>query len=257
MGVFVAMVIQSIGSPNERTSLEVAQGEFQQSSMKSGDGNLKKSNIEIGQFQEIFKHRSFTEQRKALYTILARATEQELKDWWTESQKIERLSHREIAQQVVLRNLTAINPQEALRCLDDVSIFRIDALLKTVFAEWALSQLEGAIEAATTLSSPRRNIALQAILKIRDDLSDSQRHSIAMQLESEETFLKLVSYSNASKRLAEPAESWGILINDDVDDFLQTESLAIVAEALLAQAGMGVLTKIYSDVEEYRVRTSW
>ena len=256
MGVFAAIVVKNIDSRNEHTSLEVAQVEIQQSSTKSGERNSTKSNIEAGQFQEIFNHRSITEQRKALYTTLTRSSEQELKKWWIESEKIERPSHRETAQHVILRNLTAINPQEALRCLDDISIFRIDALLKTVFAEWALSQLDGAIEAATTLSSPRRNIALQAILKTRDDLSDSQRHSIAMQLESEETFLKLVSDSNASKRLAEPAESWGILLNDDVDDFLQTESLASVAEAWHAQAGLGVLSNIYSDVEDYRVRVN-
>ena len=67
------------------------------------------------------------------------------------------------------------------------------------------------------------------------------RRSIASQLSGEETFLKLASDTLASKSITEPKQSWEILLNDGVNDSLQTDSLDIVAEALREQIGFEVL----------------
>ena len=247
LGFLTAMLIQSLNPQNRRATHEVFQLESPQSSTINRDRNSAKVSIEVGQFQEIFKHRSVIEQHKALYTTLAHSTEPELKDWWIHSQKIVRESQRRIAQHAILQSLTTINPQEALRSLEDVSKFHVDPLLKSVFSQWSITQLEDAIEAAITLSGSRRSVVLEAILETRDDLSNIERRAIAIQLESEETYLKLESDTLASQSIADPQDSWAILLNDDVDDSLQLESLRKVAEAWRAEIGFAVLSHAFAE----------
>ncbi|MCY3541978.1 MAG: hypothetical protein OXH31_08770 [Gammaproteobacteria bacterium] len=248
LGVLAVFTIQHLQPQNEQSSQDVARGGTQQTSTKSTDSS---GTTLTEQFAEVFQHRNVFEQNKALYSFLSSASEQELGNWWIQSQRIERNSHREIAQDAILRHLTAINPQTALTYIEEISIFQSEAPVRSVFSEWSLLQLDEAIEAANTLSNSRRRIALESILETRDDLSDSRRHAIAIQLEGEEIFLKFLSDTNAVKNLAEPQESWEILLNDDVADYLQLDSLTKVAEAWHEQIGLEVLSKIHqSEIDD-------
>ncbi|MYD46411.1 MAG: hypothetical protein F4W92_08675 [Gammaproteobacteria bacterium] len=246
IGVLSVVVIQNFYPKEEE---HATQNTAQQRVQKSPTGSSLSSPLEItgnvGEFQNIFKHRSTAEQYTSLYVLLSRANETELKEWWIHTQNIERESHREIAQQVIIGNLSAINPKEALQCLNDVSVFQMDRLLRTLFSEWSVFRLEEAVEIATTLPGPRRIVALQTILETRDDLSEEQQRMIARQLKGEDTYLMLVSEAKASQSLAEPQDSWNTLLNDDVANYLQTETFLTVLEAWREQIGFAVLSKIY------------
>ena len=185
-----------------------------------------------------------------LHSTLSNATEQELKDWWTHSQEIERGSHRKIAQTAILQHLTKMNPQEALLVIEEVSKFDVDVLLKSVFAQWSISNLDGAVEAASKLSGVQRLVATQTIIETRDDLSGTERRSIAGQLGGEEQYLQSVSDSLAARSIADPNEAFEILRTDDVADSLQIESLSIVVEAWFEQIGFEVLSNIYTEFED-------
>ena len=254
MGALAIILIQGFNTQSNRATHELFRSEFQQSSSERGEIDSTNITVEVGHFHEIFKHRNIAEQSHALYTSLSSAKEHELNAWWKASQKIERNSHREAVQNAILQHLVTINPQAALRYIDDVSIFFSDTLLRTVFSAWAASQLNAAVSASTTLSRQQRNIAVQAILETRDDLSNSELRSIAVQLDSEETYLKLVSDTQASQSIAKPHESWDMLLNDDVDDSLQFESLSRVAEAWREQIGFEVLSHIYKAGGENSVQ---
>ena len=251
VGILAVLAIQSILPHEEHSPQNIAHGEFEQTSPKSDNSLSSASTVRVGQFDKIFERDSIAEQYSFLQAALTHATEPELKRWWTESKKIARDSHRKIAQHVILRYLTAKNPNEAFRLIDEVSIFQTEAALTTVFSEWAALHLEGAIEAASTMVSSHRDIALQAILETRDDLPENDLRSIARQLDSEDTFLKMVSEVEVSKSIDDPKESWEIVLNDDVDDALQMETLVFVATAWYEQIGFEVLSKIYSEIEDY------
>ena len=253
MGALAVVVVQGLITEKERASFGIHGDKFSRSSSQSPNDDATEQIDELEQFREIFKHESTTDQYTALYTALSRATVDELRVWWAQSKQIERKSHRQTAQNAILREFAKNSPQEALRYIDDAAIFETDTLLKTVFREWAVSHLDGAIEAVSTLSVPRRDIALEAILDSRDDLSDSERRSIAVQLGNEEMYLKMVSDSKASQSIAEPKQSWDTLLNDSVNDSLQLESLAKVAEAWHAQIGFEVLSHMLAVASANRV----
>ena len=250
-GILAIVAIQNFVPRDEQSTQEVAQGEFVQTTTDSTTRTSTTDRIDVGRFQEVFKHDSISEQYLALHTTLSHTTEQELKDWWIQSKNIERSSHREIAQQIILRNLTAINPQQAVQYLNEVSPLLADALLRTIFNEWAVLDLDGAIQAAAKLLRTRRTVALEAILKTRDDLSEDELRAIAVQLDRAETYDKLSSEVKALQSIANPRESWSILLNDNVDDSLQTESLVTVAEAWHEQIGFEVLSKIYAEIDDF------
>ncbi|MYD46387.1 MAG: hypothetical protein F4W92_08555 [Gammaproteobacteria bacterium] len=251
LGILAVMVIQKLGSSNDQTSDDDTQLDSHQYLTKSVDSGLLENSVEVGKFEEILQHRSVFDQITALRISLSFATEEELKEWWIQSQEIERKSHRESLQDVIARKLATINPQHALQYIKEVTKFQSEDLLRSVFAEWSALQLDAAVEAAGTLSVYERNVALQSILETRDDLSESELHSIAARLDGEHTLLQLVSEAKASDSIANPMESWNLLLNDDVDDSLQTEALAVVAMAWRAEVGFEVLLSIASDIEDF------
>lgn len=250
-GALVVFAIEYWKPQNSQSTREVANRESQRTSITTTDDAGAEDVVEVGQFQEIFKHPSMSKQYTVLHSTLSRATEQELKNWWQQSHKIERDVHRMIAQSAILQNVTMKSPHEALRYIEDVSTFKAETLLMMVFFQWSVSNLEDAVEAVSTLAGRQRDVALQAILEMRDDLSESQRRSIATQLGEEETFLKLLSDTKASESITDPEKSWNILLNDDVDDYLQMHSLAIVAKEWYERKGFEVLSNMFTEISDY------
>lgn len=254
IGVLGVITVQSFFLKSEPHDLVDIEG--QRDSIELFDSDYDESPIAAERFEKIFKLRRPAEQHKALYNTLSHTTEQELKEWWIQSQKLRRASHREIAQQVILRNLTKINPQVALQYLDETSILQKDALTRAIFSEWAVLNLDEAIEVAEKLVGARRNVALVAILETRDDLSEHKRRAIAVQLNRIDTYDKLNSETNVLHTIANPSESWDILLNDSVDNSLQIETFALVAERWQGQIGFEVLSKIYhSGIEEDEIKS--
>ncbi|MCY3541977.1 MAG: hypothetical protein OXH31_08765 [Gammaproteobacteria bacterium] len=255
VGVLAIIAFQNFSSQSELSKPDIAQGNGQQTSNSYGNGSSVTKTDDVDQIQSIFEHINAFDQNTMLHMTLSNLSESELKDLWVQSQNIRRKSHRETVQDAIIRKLTTIDPQEALQKIDDVSKFQTNVLLHSVFSEWSVSHLNDAVTAATELPSRRKQVALQAILESRDDLPESERRTIAQQLDGENTFLRLVSDSKASQSIANPMESWDILLSDDVDDSLQTESLQIVTEAWREQVGFEVLSSIFqADIDDSRVK---
>ncbi len=250
-GALAVFSIQFLKPQNEQSKRDVANRESRQTSKSTTVVARSEDIVEVGQFQEIFELPSISKQYNVLHSTLSRATEQELKDWWQQSHKIERDIHRRIAQSAILQNVALKSPHQALRYIEDVSTFKAEALLMIVFFQWSVSNLEDAVEAVSTLAGRHRDVALQAILEMRDDLSENQLRSIATQLGEEETFLKLLSDTKASQTITNPEESWNILLNDDVDDYLQMHSLAIVAKEWYEHKGFEVLSNMFREISDY------
>lgn len=255
LGVLGVLAFQHFVPQKEHVTQGFARGEVESAEIESAHNLSSTKTVGIEIFEQIFNDPSPAEQYKALYSTFSQNTEKELKQWWIQSQKIARASHREITQYVILQSLSAINPQEALKTLDDASVLQRNALSRTIFAEWAELHLDDAIEAAAKLAGAHRSIALEAILKSRDDLTEDKRRAIAARLDRVDTYHKLFSDANTLQGTKDPREAWDILLNDNVDDSRQMESLSIVAESWREQIGFEILSKIYrSEIKNIRIK---
>ncbi|MXZ45355.1 MAG: hypothetical protein F4Z01_10375, partial [Gammaproteobacteria bacterium] len=217
LGALGVISFQNFESQNETPTEGGAQIEERPISTEISDFGSSARPRDSGPIQEVLNQPSIFDQQTAIFDSLASATEQELKELWIRSQEIERQSHRKTVQHAILRKLATTNPHDALQLLDGVSIFEMDSMVGSLFSEWSISQLDEAIEAANTLSWERRKIAVEAILKTRDDLTEKRRHDIAIQLEEEEIFIKLTSDSKALENIEDPKKSWDTLLNDEVE----------------------------------------
>ena len=137
LGVLAVLAVQHFVPQQDHATQGIAQGEVARTETASSHSLSSANTTDVGRFEQIFDDPSPAEQSKALYNAFSQNSEKELKQWWIQSQKIERASHRNIAQHVILQSLTAIDPQEALRSLDDASMLQRDAFSRTIFAEWA------------------------------------------------------------------------------------------------------------------------
>ena len=255
LGILGFLAFQHFLPQKERVTQGIAQSDVELAETESTHNLSSTKTAGIEKFEQIFTDPSPAEQYKALYNTFSQYSEKELKRWWIQSQKIERASHREIAQNVILLSLTAINPQEALGALDDASLLQKDVFSRTIFAEWAKLHLDDAIKAAAKLAGVHRSVALEAILKSRDDLTEDKRRAIAVRLEREDTYHKFFSEAKALQSTTDPRESWDILLNDDVDDSRQMGTLAIVAESWREQIGFEILSNIYqSEIKDYWIK---
>ena len=254
-GILGVISFQKFGSQSEFPTQGNVESDRRQISSETSINGSTASPQDPVQISEIFSQPSIFDQQTAIFDSLSSASAQELKDLWMQSQEVERQSHRKKLQHAILRKLATINPHDALHLIDDVSIFETDLMVRSLFIEWSISQLDKAIETAKSLSRDQRQVALEAILNTRDDLTDARRHDIAIQLEHKEVFLKLASDSKASQNIADPQESWETLLNDEVEDVLQTESLVKVAEMWFEEIGFEVLSKIYStNTDNYQLK---
>lgn len=244
LGVLAFVAFQFFDSLEEQGGEGIDQRDDQHASTKRGMNFPSDANVHEQNFHEIFSSPRIAEQYRQLYMILSHATETELNNWWAQALQIERESHREIAQEVIIGCVTVLNPEKALLYLEDVSKLQYGSLLTTVFSEWSILRLDEAVDAASDLRGTQRKIALQAILETRDDLSDVERRSIAAKLDGTESYQILLSNTRAFQAIAEPEKSWSILLNDDVDDARQIESFSKVALAWHQQIGFDVLQKI-------------
>lgn len=119
----------------------------------------------------------------ALDSLLVRADSNLLQDLFIESSSISRVSAQLLVQSELLRRLATVDPIQAMGLLKDRSRLDQERLARAVFEEWSSTDLDSAIEYATTLQpSYLRVVAYRAMLEISEELTDSEIEEMGRQL---------------------------------------------------------------------------
>ena len=192
---------------------------------------------------ELAKIDSVFQRTASIYKYLADVDNNELVDLLSRSEAIERNSIRTSIQTPVIRKLTTVNPDEALRWIADIPKLRRVPMLEGVFIEWSLTNLEDAVKGAKTLDGIDRQTALKSILSTRKDLSPSTLLDVAGELALEEFARRQISANQTLNLLDEPSAAWDMLVNDSVEDVKQLDLLRRVATAWKEQEGFDVLLR--------------
>ncbi len=215
-----------------------------------------KGSIEEGPLATLLRNQSNFGLSLALHNTLAGADEKELLRLLEQSAAIEHVSRRQLVQGTIFRRYASLNPKGAIKQVSIMPRLQHGDLLGTVFGEWALTHLDDAVASAKNLGGFGKLAALRGILESRDDLSDSVRIEIGRQLGNERVAQNVVSQSNISEAIKEPALAWDMLIGDDLLDTAQTGTLIQVAEAWVEKDGMSVLGRINDTLTDWTSKTS-
>ena len=183
------------------------------------------------------------------FETLTRANEDELLELLEDSRDIVLSSVRDEAIFAIASRFAEIDPQEALAKSYEIAEQERDPFLKGIFSEWSVSNLEGAIAAATKLNRRERLSVLMVIANMRDDLTEAELNTIASKLGHADYASKFESQSKAIDFAEDPLNAWSVLVHDGLYDMSQIDSLVLVAEALIETQGFDALFHLHEPFD--------
>lgn len=190
---------------------------------------------------DIEDHSSAFNRNVSLYITLANADEQVLRELLSVSLDIEQRSVRNETLFAIASRFTLINPQGGLELVNNVPVHARTPMLKGIFTEWCVDDLDGATAAATNLNRDARLTALDSIASVRTDLSEERLRGIAIELGHPHYLALVESESKTLEHAYDPVSAWNILAHDGLNDEPQLESFILAAEAAIEQQGLDVL----------------
>ena len=183
----------------------------------------------------------------ALHRRVANLSAEELNSLLNQSSSLADMRFRAQTQEMIGRKLASIAPRLALSKIDDLPPLQQTPFVRGVFREWAMVQLDDAIESANELASGHRSAATQAILSARSDLPSSLRWEIAQDLGRDVDAMRMAGGGEVAHIFDDPGRAWELLVSDDLNDTYQLEELIRIAELWVERDGIEVLTRLYPD----------
>ncbi len=202
----------------------------------------------IGDYTELLSAAPDFEGTRALYQALARINQAELTELLGRSKRISSPNHRLYVQKAIFQRLASLNPQEALRLVEDIDWQHRDAILVRVFAEWSISDLDAAVASIGRLDNKQQKVALESLLSTRDDLSDSHRQDLARSFDAAELAARLMNESQTFGSPEDPEAAWNALASDGFDLVSQLDLATGIATQWMEQSGFEVLPLVLESI---------
>lgn len=153
-------------------------------------------------------------------------------------------------QELLLEALAQLSPRRALDKIWDFPSARWKELIPITFGEWAVTDLEEALEQAHELPLSFKKEALRSILPAGSETMSSSSQNVL----ANGDLHRVVQENNREAELAEliehPDQAWNLLVHDEVLNASQQAQLIQVAEAWVLKDGYGVLTNIFNDLRQ-------
>ena len=219
-----------------------------------GTNGLGEDLLLTGDFRELDRFPNRFVRNLALHQRLMQSTENELFEILTNTSNISRQSIRDDLQHLIVHRLATLNPKETLRQIENLQIANQSTLVALIFGEWAINNLDDAVNHAKTLETRKKLLALRGILRSRDDLADSQHRSIAAQLGVKHLTPDLLSRSGDDEIIESPDLKWLELANDAQMDLSQIDRLTRIAENWIDRDGLDALETIYASITDWQIR---
>ncbi|MYD46358.1 MAG: hypothetical protein F4W92_08405 [Gammaproteobacteria bacterium] len=220
----------------------------------AGTNGLGEDLLLTGDFRELDRFPNRFVRNAALHRRLMQSTENELFEILTNTSNISRQSIRDDVQHLIVHRLATLNPKETLRQIENLQMGNQGTLVALIFGEWAIKDLDDAVNHAKTLETRKKFLALRGILRSRDDLADSQHRSIAAQLGVKHLTHDLLSRSDDDEIIESPDLKWLELANDAQMDLSQIERLTRIAENWIERDGLDALETIYASITDWQIR---
>ena len=201
------------------------------------------------------------DQSVSLYVLLARADIRDLERYVGESLKIASRNQRVAALSIIFGRYAALDPHQALDqalMLDQLTMQERSNLVRSIFNEWTVGDLDGAIAAIEDLPDPYTYAAASAIMWRSDFLSPDQRIQLAQQIGPNDDWIATTVASIRSEAAkVDPRNAFYDSIRDT-----STHTQAHYAELLgivrhwFELEGTAILTEINSSLDNRNTRRS-
>ena len=186
----------------------------------------------------------------ALRALLSSSDVQHVFSLLEQSMEIRPEDQRLSTQIEIFRRLAVIDPVEAMKRTFDIAWNRRAPIVKSIFLEWAISDVDAAIAHAKILGSTDRRNALDAILRIRDDWPADRIQELSLEFGLESIGAKVLEQIQISRAFNDPRSAWKALLEDAQTDSGQVNSLATILELWVAKEGFNVVSEAIESITD-------
>lgn len=179
----------------------------------------------------------------------------QLKELIHETDSISSFETREVVQHELFQRLASIDPVMAVNLIEKEPRAGQARLAEAIFQEWASSDLDSAIEQASTLRPLfLRKTAFDALLEIKEDLTFSEKDQIGRRLRlSGFDTQDIVSKSEISDT-ASIANMWNRTLRSNRPFNLKNSVLIALAKWQIDHEGLVALEKITESITDWKTR---
>ncbi|MCY4127797.1 MAG: hypothetical protein OXG15_01015 [Gammaproteobacteria bacterium] len=200
------------------------------------------------------------DQSVSLHLLLARADENELKRYISESFSISSQNQRVAALAIIFGRYAAIDPNEALEqalTLTQLTVQERSTLIRSIFNEWTFGDLEAAVVALDDLPQHYKPSAASAIMWRSDFLSRDQRVQLAEQIGLDEAWTnRTVASIRHESAKADPRSAFYDQIRDVPHTQENYAELSGIVLHWLERDGVAILLEIHEALDNSRARVS-
>lgn len=191
----------------------------------------------------------------ALDDVLARADFVLVNELYVESSLISPTSVRDAVQGQILQCLASIDPVQTLNLLEGEPRLMQERGAEAVFQEWASTDLDSAVEHASTLSPFfLREIALGAMVEVREDLRDSDIERIGRILKQSDFEIQDLITKNDPAAQEGHDEIWNKTLNSNRPFNLKYSALTRLAWRRIDQEGLNAIEALSESLTDWRTR---
>lgn len=203
----------------------------------------------VSALEDLVLFKSHFERTIALNELLKSGTLESLQAYVEQSKNINSIYLPNTVQQAIFQRLASRYPKMALGQLEGMPIETQQPLIRSIFQEWSLANLEQTIEQAKQLAGTNRLSALDGILMSTEHLSQKERRAIARELGNEWRALEEIELENGLELFEDPEREWMEFLssnNNNLDslDEAQYKMLVFIATAWIVRDGIEVFEKI-------------
>ena len=184
------------------------------------------------------------------------ADEPLIEDLLEQAEGISNPSRKLDTQTEIYRRFAAVDPTKALNHVSSISWQLRAPHIEAIFLEWAIADLESAINKAKTLSFSEQRVALRAILETRSDWSENEIIALARDFAQTELAYQVLDESYLAKAIEDPESAWEAITNDNRDDDQQYQSIAEILELWSLRDSAQVLLEVQDTLMQMNLGES-
>ena len=199
---------------------------------------------------------SFYSRTKALLAYLSQADIQSVQLLWEQSKTLQTPNFRDEVQARVIQRWAILDPVAAIRAVkEDIPENRHSTSIQHIFGEWALTNLQDAIDYAHDLDQAHKEYAVTGMVLAREDLTVETRREFARELDCELVAIMGLKSSINDAVIEAPEQEWKSFINENHEQLqhLSEEQLGLFTEfghSWVLQNGIDVFTKMQDSLPD-------
>ena len=250
VGAFVlGIVVAHFSSRQVLEEVRFDVDEIRSETVQNSRAKESTSNLQLIETQT--QNDSYFDRRRTLHNLFVNVGIRELELYYAQSKDLVSQNFSREAQNKIVQRWSALDPSNALNLvLEDFSSERQTQLIHLVFQEWSRTDLTDAIIHAQQLDPDLVDVAADAMVTSREELTVEQRRGIARQLGREWRAIEILMQESSVPVIGSPSQEWTAFVRDN------DEGLPNLDEAQLRLMGFIVLSwvKLEGSVVMAQVR---